>query len=119
MRVASKLTLFDRLAISLVAALLGLLTSAVVWAVVALGVGSATAHPAAFLFAPVVLGVTGFLSGEAFADVIGIWFHGILALVQGWSGDINSHPEPGAFKPVQATLFLVTVVVITVWLSLP
>ena len=119
MRVACKLTLFDRLAIALVAALLGLLTSAVVWAVVALGVGSATAHPAAFLFAPVVLGVTGFLSGEAFADVIGIWFHGILALVQGWSGDINSHPEPGAFKPVQATLFLVTVVVITVWLSLP
>ena len=119
MRRDTKLTVLDRLAIALVSATIGFVTSAIIWGVIAINVGNTAAHTIAFLFAPIVLGLAGFLSGEAFADVVGVWFHGLLALVQGWSGDITSHSEPESFKPIKASLFLVTVVAITIWLSLP
>jgi len=119
MRRDTRLTLFERLAIALVSAILGLLTSAIVWVVVAINVGNTTAHTASFLFAPVVLGVAGFLSGEAFADVIGVWFQGMWALGEGWTGNTDSdHLGSEPFRPIKASLFLLAVVAITVWLSL-
>ena len=119
MRRNAKLTLFDRLAIGLLSAVFGILTSVIVWFFVALNFSDTQAHAASFLFAPTAFAVGGFITGEAFADVLGAWFHGILAMVNALPGNVAADPDPEAFKPWPVAIFLLVVVAVTIWLSLP
>jgi len=113
-----KLTLFDRLAIALLSGLFGLATSAFVWFVVALATNNPTGHWAAFAFAASAFAVAGFVLGSSFADVFGVWFQGIWVAVNALVFNPTVDLEANAFRPVWVTVFLASVVAITVWLSL-
>jgi len=115
----SKLTLIDRLAIALLSGLFGFASSAVIWFVVALATNNPAGHWVAFVFATSAFAAVGFTLGMPFADVLGVWFQGIWSAANAWTlnREFDLGPEP--FRPIWATVFLASIVAITVWLSLP
>ena len=119
MQGSNKLTLFDRLAIALLSGVFGLVTSAVIWFVVALATNNPAGHWVAFVFATSAFAAVGFTLGLPFADVLGVWFQGIWSAANAWTlnWEFDLGPEP--FRPIWATVFLASIVAITVWLSLP
>ena len=117
MRGDTKSTVLDRLAIALLSALFGLATSAIIWFSAALATKNPTFRVAPFVFASSSFGIAGFFMGTSFAEVLGVWFQGLWAAVNAWAVNPYTDLGPKPFRPFWATLFLVGVVAVTVWLS--